>query len=149
MAKDMKTPIKIILFFLIVLIIVLINKKKRYEGYALLVQEKMKQLSDFHSQSEIVVKCDSIKIMVISNPTTLKLQYDTVIEQTLDEEDFIIIEFQKGRHKLQRIEADDLNYQNINFESLKFKKNDTIQIERCDCDDHFKSYLCHVNIKLK
>jgi hypothetical protein len=116
-----------------------------YKGNAQNIKLKLEELNNKNNCAFFLVHCDSIEIIVLSNPTLMKLEYDTVIEQTIDEQDFIIIEYNHGNRLLQRVEADDYKYQNLHFDHFKFKKNDTIWIQRFNCDDDDEKWKCEID----
>ena len=139
--------IKILISFIAILNFTCCNKS--YSEYAQKIKLKLEEINNKNNYASISVDCDSIEIIVLSNPTSMKLEYDTIIKQTLDEEDFIIIEYNEGKRLLQRIEADDFRYKNLHFEDFNFKRNDTIRIQRSDCndEDEDEKWKCHIVFK--
>lgn len=135
------------LFFIILTLLLGFGCNNSYTGYAKKIQLKLEELGDKQIATLIPVKADSISIIILSNPTNIRLQFDTIIEQTLDEQDFVIIEYINGTRLLQRVEADDFNYQNLHFENLLFRKNDTILIKRADCTDFDETWKCNIVFK--
>lgn len=121
--------------------------KNSYSGNAQKIEKILEELNNKSSYSKLHITCDSIEIMVLSNPTLMKLEFDTIIEQTIDEQDFIIIEYSRGKRLLQIVEADDLKYQNLSFEDLKFMRNDTILIQRINCIDNDEKWKCNIVFK--
>ena len=107
-----------------------------------------KQIIDLinYESNMFIVQSDSLIIDRQANPTRMRLEFDTIIEEITDEEDFLVIQYNSGHHLLQRIEADDLMTQKIYFSKMKFMRGDTITAGFESCN-HIPSKECYVTIK--
>lgn len=81
-----------------------------------------------------IVNSDSIIIDRSANPTEMRIKYDTIIPQITDEEDFVVISFDKNKFNLQRVEADNLVSRRIYFSEMKFIKGDTVKVKFENCN---------------
>lgn len=127
--------------FLVVLILTMAGCKSEYKKEA-------KQITDLigYESKMFIVHSDSLIIDRQANPTRMKLEFDTIIEEITDEEDFLVIQYNSGNHLLQRIEADDLMTQKIYFSKMKFVRGDTITAEFKFCNQ-VPGKDCYVTIK--
>jgi hypothetical protein len=148
--KDMKKQQlknKVLLLFTLVLIIT--SCKNEYFDFAKKLEIEINQIESENGYKEIIIESDKLIINRNADPTTMRLKYDTIVDEIINEKDFIVVEYLNKKRSLQRVEANDFKFSKIIISGESYVKGDTMSIKWLGCDNVSDNFSCEIQIRKK
>ncbi len=123
--------------------------KNEYFDFAKKLEIEINQIASKNGSKEIIIDSDKLIINRNADPTTMRLKYDTIVDEIINEKDFIVVEYLNKKRSLQRVEANDFKFSNIIISGETYVKGDTMVIKWLGCDNVSDNFSCEIKIKKK